>query len=76
MEEQKKEMNIRQKMVIAIMDVLIIVEMCISIYFANQHPSNFEPMFFKLFLAMAVSTFLISMMYVRRLRSIQPELIK
>ncbi len=76
MKDQRREMSIHQKMVIAIMDVLLILEMCISIYLANQHSSNFEPMFFKLFLSMAVSTFLIAMLLVRRLRRVQPELVK
>ena len=66
-------MNIRQKVVIGILDVLMIAELCVSMYFANQDQTNFTPVFFKSFVVMIVPTLIAARIAIKRLRSAEPE---
>jgi hypothetical protein len=64
-------MNFQQRITVAIMDVLILVELCFSIYLANRDPENFTPLFFKTFLPMVIPTLILAKLFIRKLRSTQ-----
>lgn len=66
-------MNTQQKIVIAIMDVLMIVELCIGMYFANLNPDNFTATFCKVFFSMLIPTLILARVMVKRFRTVIPE---
>ncbi len=66
-------MNFRQKVVIGIMDVLMIAELCVSMYVADKDQANFTPVFFKTFVMMIVPTLIAARIVFKRLRSAEPE---
>lgn len=66
-------MNIKQKIAIAAIDILILAELCISMYFAVKNPDNFTSVFFKVFLGMLIPTLIISRIIVKRLRSVETK---
>jgi hypothetical protein len=66
-------MNLQQKIVVVIMDVLLIVELCVSMYFATQNQDNFTAVFIRYFLTMCIPTLLAAKILVKRLRSRDPE---
>lgn len=68
-------MSIEQKIAVGITDLLILAELCISMYFSSKDPENFSSVFFRYFFSMLVPTLIIAWFYVRRLGSaeLQPE---
>lgn len=66
-------MNIKQKMAIGVIDILILAELCISMYFAVKNPDNFTLIFFKYFFGMLIPTLIIGKIIVKRLRSDETE---
>jgi hypothetical protein len=66
-------MNLRQKVVIGVVDVLVIAELCVSMYLANQDPENFTVAFVKSFFAMALPTLIAARIAFKRLRTVEPE---
>ncbi len=66
-------MNVRQKIAIGIVDVLVIAELCVSMYLANQDPDNFNTVFFKSFVVMLVPTLIAARVAIKRLRTVEPE---
>jgi hypothetical protein len=63
-------MNLRQKVVVIITDILLIVEVCISMYLATrQAPENLTPIFIKSFALMCVPTLIFAKITLKRLRS-------
>ena len=67
-------MNIRQRIAVAVVDLVILVEMCIGVYTANGDHDNFTPVFFKVFFSMLLPTLIVAWVAVRKLRSEDPEL--
>jgi hypothetical protein len=61
-------MNFSQKIVIALVDIALIVELCVSMYFANQNPDRFTPLFMKYFFSMLIPTLVLAKVGVNRLR--------
>lgn len=61
-------MNFSQKIVIALVDIALIVELCVSMYFANQNPDRFTPLFMKYFFCMLIPTLILAKVGVNRLR--------
>ncbi len=61
-------MNFSQKIVIALVDIALIVELCVSMCFANQNPDRFTPLFMKYFFAMLIPTLVLARVGVKRLR--------
>ncbi len=70
----KPGMNFQQKIAVAVMDIALLVELCISMYFAQKNPENFTPVFFKYFLTMVIPTLILTRIVVKRLRSREPEI--
>jgi hypothetical protein len=67
------EMNIQQKIVIAILDVVLILELCIGMYFAQLDPANLTVAFCKSFFSMLIPTLILARIMVRRFRTVIPE---
>jgi hypothetical protein len=66
-------MNMQQKMVIAIVDVVVIVELCIGMYMASSNPDNLTPAFVKSFFSMLIPTLIVAKLVINRFRSVSPE---
>jgi hypothetical protein len=62
-------MNVTQKIIIVVMDVLLLLELCISMYLAHPQPDAFTAVFVKSFLMMCVPTLIVTKILVSRLRS-------
>ena len=63
-------MNIRQKISVALLDVLILIELGISMYWANKTPDLFTPMFMKTFFALVIPTLIMAWIIIKRLRTL------
>lgn len=66
-------MNLSRTMVVVGVNVLVIIELFISMYFAGQDPDNLNTIFLKWFLSMAIPTLLIGRQLKKRHRSTEPE---
>lgn len=63
-------MNFKHKAIVIITDILIIIELCVSMYFSNkQTPENLTPMFLKSFAAMGIPTLIIAKIAIKKLAS-------
>ncbi|MDI6790493.1 MAG: hypothetical protein QME44_07385 [Thermodesulfobacteriota bacterium] len=67
-------MNFQQQIAVVAMDVALLVELCISMYFAQKNPENFTAVFFKCFLIMVIPTLILARIVIKRLRSREPEI--
>ena len=63
------ELNLRQKLVVITLDVLLLVELCIAMYFANLAPEAFTPTFVKTFFSLLLPTVLTGLFFLRRLKT-------
>lgn len=66
-------MNFRQKVAIAVLDVLVILELCVSIYFAKQKAGDFAGDFFLIFFSLLVPTLILARFVFKGLRSEGPD---
>jgi hypothetical protein len=66
-------MNYQQIVVVVVMDVLLIAELCVSMYLANQNPEYFTLVFIRDFLIMCIPTLILAKVFVSRLRSKETE---
>ena len=62
-------LNFRQKIVVITLDVLLLVELCVAMYFANLSPDSFTPIFMKTFFSMLVPTVLTGLFFLRRFKT-------
>lgn len=62
-------MNFRQKIAIAVIDTVVLGELALSIYMANQDPENFTLIFFKCFFGLLVPTLVMARVIVKMLRT-------
>jgi hypothetical protein len=62
-------LNLRQKLVVITLDVLLLVELCIAMYFANLAPEAFTPTFIKTFFSLFFPTVLTGLFFLRRLKT-------
>ena len=62
-------MNFRQKVAVAILDIAVIAELCVSMYLATHDPDNLTPVFLKSFLSMVIPTLLLGRVVIKRLGS-------
>jgi hypothetical protein len=61
-------MNLRQQVAIVIVDVVILVELGLAIYWANLDRENFNPVFFKSLFLMLIPTLIAAKLTIKRLR--------
>ncbi len=66
-------MNFRQKVGVAILDVIILVELTVSIYFANRNPAEFASVFFLMFFSLLIPTLILARFVIKGLRSPEPQ---
>jgi hypothetical protein len=66
-------MNLQQKMVIVILDVVLILELCVGMYFAQLDPANLTAAFCKSFFSMLIPTLVLARIMVKRFRTVIPE---
>jgi len=66
-------MNFRQKVAVAILDIAVIAELCVSMYLATHDPDNLTPVFLKSFLTMVIPTLLLGKVVIKRLESKEPD---
>jgi hypothetical protein len=64
-------MNTRQKIGVIALDVLVLIELVISIYRANQTPDLFTPIFMKTFFVLIIPTLILAWIVIKRLRTIE-----
>jgi hypothetical protein len=62
-------LNLKQKLVVITLDVLLLVELCIAMYFANLAPEAFTPTFVKTFFSLFLPTVLTGLFFLRRLKT-------
>lgn len=62
-------MNLQQKLVVIITDCLIVVEVFISMYFAQQNVDQITAVFMKYFFSMLIPTLIVAKVAVRLLRT-------
>jgi hypothetical protein len=62
-------MNFRQKVAVAVLDIVVIAQLCVSMYWASQEPENLTLVFIKSFLTMVIPTLLLGRLVIKRLRS-------
>ncbi len=62
-------MNLQQKLVVIVLDVLLITEVCISMYLGNKTPDMLTPVFIKTFFMMCIPTLIIAKISVNCLRT-------
>lgn len=53
---------------IAVVNVLVLVELCIAMYMAAQNPEEFTPVFFKVFFSLLVPTLIVGIVSKRFIR--------
>ncbi len=63
------ELNFKQKLVVITLDVLLLVELCIAMYFANLAPEAFTPTFVKTFFSLLLPTVLTGLIFLRRFKT-------
>jgi len=66
-------MNIKQKITVAVVDVLVLAELGYSLYRANMDPENLTPVFLKTFFILLIPTLVMARIVVKRLRSEESE---
>jgi hypothetical protein len=66
-------MNFRQKIAVAVLDVVVIAQLFVSMYLATREPDNLTPIFLKSFLTMVVPTLLLAKLVIGRLRTKEPD---
>jgi hypothetical protein len=71
--ERNISMNLAQKLTIVTMDLLLLLELCISMYLANRQPDAFTLVFMRSFFMMCVPTLILTKILVGRLRSRDSE---
>lgn len=75
MEEHSPEiqMNGKQKIMIILLDIALLVELCVAMHVATQTPDTFTPAFMKTFFSMLVPTLALAYVANRLLRTPQPR---
>jgi hypothetical protein len=63
------QMNVRQKIAVGITDIVILVELCVSLYISSNDPENYSSVFFKYFFTMLIPTLVFARISIKRLGS-------
>jgi hypothetical protein len=63
------ELNYKQKIVVITLDVLLLVELSVAMYFANLAPEAFTPTFVKTFFSLLLPTVLSALFLLRRYKT-------
>ena len=60
-------LNARQKCVVVLMDLLLLAELCVSVYLGQQNPEEITTIFLKTFVPAVVLTVFTARIAIRRL---------
>lgn len=60
-------MNVRQKVGVAVLDVVVLIELAVSIYFANRNPEDFASVFFLMFFSLLIPTLVLARFVIKGL---------
>lgn len=63
------DLNLRQKCAVIMMDLMLLSELCFSVYMGQQHPSDLTAVFMKTFVPAAALTVICARIAIRKLRS-------
>jgi len=64
-----KGMNFKQRIVLIAMDILILMELMLSIYLGYHNQENITVVFLKTYIPAVIVTIIIGRMFIKRLRS-------
>jgi hypothetical protein len=64
-------MNIEQKIAVGITDIVVLAELCGSLYWANRDMENFTALFFKYFFILLIPTLILAKILIKRLGSLE-----
>jgi len=59
-------MNLKQKLIVVLADILILSELAFAMYQSAQNPEDFTGTFLRIFIPLATATFIISMVGIRK----------
>ena len=62
----KRSLNIRQKLVVVVMDVLLLTELSVSLYLACQDPENLTEVFLRTYIPCLLVTVWTARRWIRR----------
>jgi hypothetical protein len=62
-------MNIEQKIAVGVIDVIVLAELCVSLYLANKDLENFTPLFFKYFFMLLIPTLILAWIFIKKFGS-------
>ncbi|MFH1480121.1 MAG: hypothetical protein ABIG67_02550 [Pseudomonadota bacterium] len=62
-------LNLKQKMVVIIMDILLLGELAFCIYLGKQDPEDMAGIFLRTFLPMMIGTVVMARVFIKKLRS-------
>ncbi|MFY9943011.1 MAG: hypothetical protein WAK57_12625 [Desulfobacterales bacterium] len=63
------KMNARQRVVVVIMDILLLIELTVAVYLGYQDPSNLTVIFLRTYLPAMLITVLLARVCIRKLGS-------
>jgi len=67
------ELNARQKWVVVLMDLMLLAEICLSVYMGQQNPAELTAVFLKTFVPAAALTVISARIAIRFLRAPEAE---
>jgi len=62
-------MNFKQKIVLIVMDILILIELMLSIYLGYRNQENITVIFLKTYIPAVIVTIIIGRVFIKKLRS-------
>lgn len=65
----RQGMNLKQKIVLIVIDILVLAELMISIYLGYRNPENITVIFLRTYIPAVIVTIIIGRVIIRRLRS-------
>lgn len=68
----QESLDLKQKALVIVADILILAELCLAMYFANAAGPEFTPTFMKVFLGTAAPTLVIALLISRAMRQAAP----
>lgn len=69
----KKTLNFKQRLVVVVMDVLLLTELTVCIYFAHQYQDDMTGIFLRSFIPAALITVVVSRILMRKMHTPEPE---
>jgi hypothetical protein len=68
-ETMQSGMNLKQKGIVVIMDVMLLAQLTFSIYLAQQDPNTMVVVFLRTFIPLVIGTLVLGRLFLRRCRT-------